>query len=112
MGSQNTYLAKSLEKTFRTKLREFHCRWPTRKGLFAPHFHSGKDFSLMAITESYQENIYRLFFRVHFENDLYYYFCVLRCCSENLNRWLSLLPKKEHLVEFSLHNRVFLLDII
>jgi len=38
---------------------------------------SGKGFSLMAITESYQENIYRLFFRVHFENDLYYYFCVL-----------------------------------
>ena len=79
---------------FRTKLREFYCRWPPRKSLFAPHFHSGKGSSLMAITESYQENIFRLFFRVHFENDLYNYFCVLRCCSENLNRWLSLLPKK------------------
>lgn len=79
---------------FRTKLREFYCRWPPRKSLFAPYFNSGKGSSLMAITESYQENIFRLFFRVHFENDLYNYFCVLRCCSENLNRWLSLLPKK------------------
>jgi len=47
----------------------------------------------VAITESYQENIYRLFFGVHFENDLYYYFCVLACCVLKTSmRWLSLLP--------------------